>query len=144
MGRVLAIDYGTRRIGLALSDPARVIGAPFGTVDGRDQAAAVSAIVRVCREQEVDRILLGAPLSRDGEGTALSPETDWLAASLAAATGLPVERCDERFTSVEAGAVLHRLGRTGRTRGRRERKKGSRDQVAAALLLQDWINDHEE
>jgi putative holliday junction resolvase len=142
MGRVLAVDYGTKRIGLALSDPGRIIGSPFRTIINENRETAVRQIAGLCREEEVDHILLGYPLGRDGEPTAMSGEIDLFSRELAAATGLQPELSDERFTSAEAGEVLQKLGRTRRRRNRQERAKGTRDQVAAALLLQDWIQAH--
>jgi putative Holliday junction resolvase len=142
MGRILSIDFGTRRIGLAISDPGRILGMPFRTVVNEDQAEAIREIAAICREEEVDHLLLGYPLGRDGGPTALGREVDAFAAELEKASGLSLERSDERFTSTEAEDVLRQLGRSGRHRNRRERKNGSKDQVAAALLLQDWIQNH--
>lgn len=131
-GRVLGLDPGETRIGVALSDPSGIIAQPF-TVLARqkDAAAQVAAIVA---EQSVTEIVIGLPISLDGtEGTAAERARE-LGAEVEKETGCRVAYCDERFTTVQAEQVL--LGGGVRRRQRRE----VRDKVAAAIMLQGYLD----
>jgi len=126
---VLALDPGERRTGLALSDPTGVLATPLRTHDRRTDGSLLELVAEVCAEHGVERVLVGHPLTQNGErgGAALHAES--LAQRLARHLGLPVELVDERYTSQEADRVLA---------GRRA-PKGRRDAVAAAFLLQGWL-----
>lgn len=138
-GRVLGIDLGSRRIGLALSDPEGVIAAPHGLVErGRDHAADHAAILAVAREAGAVRLVVGLPLSLSGRvgpaARAALAEVEELRA--AAGPALPVETCDERLTTVVAERAL------GEARVRRGKRRQVVDQVAAAVMLQTWLEAH--
>lgn len=131
MGRVLAVDPGTVRVGLAVSDPLRITAQPLDVIPA---AGAVERIAEMCRELEVDEIVVGLPTTEQGlEGdSALSARR--LGEELAAATGLAVTEVDERYTSRIAEAVMIEGG--VRRRGRRD----TRDKVAAAVILRSFLD----
>src|SRR5258707_343486 len=99
MPRVLAVDWGARRVGLAISDPTSVLatGLPTLTVTGRDDA--VRRVAAVAREREAERIVVGLPLKMSGEKGEAAAQAEAFAAAIAEASTLPVEMLDERLTS---------------------------------------------
>lgn len=136
MGRVLGVDLGTRRIGLALSDPLGVMASPLAVIERRgDVAADHRAILEAAREAEADRIVVGLPLSLSGRaGPAARAAATEVAALADAAGGLPVETYDERLTTVTAERALAAGGVRGQARRRVV------DKVAAAVMLQAWLD----
>ena len=132
-GRLLGVDLGTRRIGLALSDPARVIASPFATLSFTTDAALLDALRSTCSEHGVRLIVIGHPVGIDGTPTPLGVRAERLAAKLTAG-GIPACTWDEQFTSREATAAIGRR----RPRGRRS-DPGRVDRMAAALTLQDYL-----
>jgi putative Holliday junction resolvase len=134
MGRVLGLDYGTRRIGAAVSDPRRSIATPL-EVYARQTAARDAAHYRdLIREHEVDAIVVGLPLhTGGGEGDLAAQARDW-GAWLAGETGLPVAFHDERYTTVDADETL-------RTHGfKLKDRKARRDMLAARIMLQSYLD----
>ena len=133
-GRVLGVDLGERRIGLALSDPGRVVASPHSVLErSGDVGTDHRAIVAVAREAEATLIVVGLPRSLDGR---LGPAARGVLEEverLRAVAGIPVEVYDERLTTVVAESAL----RDGRVR-RRERRDLV-DKVAAALILRDYL-----
>ncbi|MGH7574648.1 MAG: Holliday junction resolvase RuvX [Longimicrobiales bacterium] len=137
MARVLGIDPGERRIGLSLSDPSRTIAQPLPTLVRRPgKRPPVQAILDLARANDVSRVVIGLPLSLEGN------ETDWTQAvrafgdAIARRSGLPVEFIDERLTSVAAERAVRALGLP---RGERERKDRV-DAAAAVLILQAYLD----
>jgi putative Holliday junction resolvase len=135
LARFLAVDYGRKRIGLAISDPLGMIASPAGFITRREgKRAPITKILSRATEMEARGFLLGLPL--DGEGN----ETDWtaevraLGAEIAKRTGMPVRFYDERFTTAAALRTVRELGES--TRGR----KGDVDSLSAAILLQHALN----
>ena len=144
-GRVLGIDVGARRIGLAISDPSRTLARPLSalTVRGLDDAVAQVAgeIERLAQAwtQDDDRVALivvGAPARLDGSPNEQTPKVDAFVAALAARTPLPIVREDERLTSVEAESRLATRERDWR------RRKARLDAAAAAIILQAYLDRH--
>lgn len=130
-GRVLAIDYGERRIGLAVSDPTRTIASPAGFVTRRaGKRPPVAELVRQAQALEATALVLGLPLDDDGNETPRSEEVRRVAAELERRTGLSVTLVDERYTTAAALRAIRAMD--GSTRGRR----GDVDALAAAILLQ--------
>jgi len=130
-GRVLAIDYGERRIGLAVSDPTRTIASPAGFVTRRaGKRPPVAELVRQAKTLEATALVLGLPLDDDGNETPRSEEVRRVAAELERRTGLSVTLVDERYTTAAALRAIREMD--GSTRGRR----GDVDALAAAILLQ--------
>lgn len=130
-GRWLAIDWGERRIGLALSDPSGMIASPAGVIERRaGKRPPVAELVRRAMSLEARGIVMGLPLDGDGNETVRSTECRKVAAELARRTSLPVSLVDERFTTAAALRAVREMG--GSTRGR----KGDVDALAATVLLQ--------
>jgi putative holliday junction resolvase len=130
-GRLLAVDYGERRIGLAISDPSGTIASPAGVIVRRaGKRPPVAEIVRRAEALEARGFVVGLPLDGNGDETPRSAEARTVAAALAERTGLPVELIDERYTTAAALRAVREMG--GSTRGR----KGDVDALAATVLLQ--------
>lgn len=129
-GRLLGVDLGTRRIGLALSDPAGVIASPLATVPATTEAALLDELLVTCGEHEVRLIVIGHPVRTDGTPTPLGVRAERLAAKLTAG-GLPARTWDEQFTSRAAATAIGRRRRQG--------DRGRIDRMAAALMLQDYL-----
>lgn len=139
-GRVLAIDWGLARIGLAVSDATRTLATPLPALHEKDKRAQIERVVALVASEEITRILVGLPLHLDGAESPSSQAARKYAEKLATRVGVPVELHDERFTSVEAESRLDEsaeLGGRGR-RDSRERRadKGRIDSASAAVLLQ--------
>ena len=137
-GRWLAIDWGERRIGLAISDPTGTIASPAGAIERRaGKRAPVAELVRRATALEALGIVMGLPLDGEGDDTARSLECRRVAAELARRTSLPVALLDERFTTAVALRAVREMG--GSTRGR----KADVDALAATVLLQHAMRMHE-
>ncbi len=133
MSRIMAIDYGDQRIGLAVSDLLGLIAGEAWTMQEWNRERAVTRIAEEAKKRDVGTLVLGLPKNMDGtEGprAALSRE---FKALLEAETGLPVVLWDERRSSIEAHAILHAAGK----RERLHRK--SVDAVAASLILEGYL-----
>jgi putative Holliday junction resolvase len=130
-GRILAVDYGEKRVGLALSDPSRTIATPAGFIVRRaGKRPPIAEIVRRAEAAEVTAFVIGLPLDDRGDDTPRAIETRQIAAELQKRTGLPVRLVDERYTTAAALRTVREMG--GTTRGR----KGDVDALAATILLQ--------
>lgn len=125
--RVLALDYGSARCGCALSDPTGTIVTPIEPIAQPSTKRGLEAIVLLVGEREVERVLIGLPLSLSGRDTDQTLQTRAFAAALSArlGEGVGVELYDERFTT--------------RIAGRMEHATTSEDSRAAAVLLEDWL-----
>jgi putative Holliday junction resolvase len=134
-GRLLAIDYGERRVGLAISDPTGTIASPAGVIVRRvGKRPPIAEIIRRAHTLEARGFVVGLPLDGNGNETPRSAETRTIAAELSRRTGLSVELVDERYTTAAALRAVREMG--GSTRGR----KGDVDALAAAILLQQVLN----
>ena len=133
--RLLAVDYGDRRVGLAVSDPTGTIASPAGHIARRaGKRPPVAELVRRAAELEVEGFVLGLPLDDAGEETPRCAEVRTVAAELARRTGLPTRLVDERYTTAAALRTIREMG--GSARGR----KGDVDAMAATILLQHALN----
>ena len=133
-GRLLGIDYGERRIGLAISDPTGTIASPAGAIVRRaGKRPPVAEIIRRADALEARGFVIGLPLDGEGNETPRCAEVRTIARALADRTGLPVELADERYTTAAALRAIHEM--KGSTRGR----KGDVDALAAAVLLQQAL-----
>ena len=134
MARVLGIDFGTRRIGAAVSDPRRLIATPLEVYERRDPAQDARHYRALAIEHEVDLAVVGLPLHTGGrEGTSAGLARSW-GVWLAGVTGVPVTYFDERYTTVEAEDALIAAGL------KRQRRKGLRDMLSAQILLQNFLD----
>lgn len=134
-GRILAIDLGEVRLGLAVSDPGQVLGSPAETLQvPRDQdGPTLDALVGAATRHEAAGLVVGYPRRLDGREGSAARRARWFAQRLADRTGLPVVLWDERFTTTEAERVM-----LGQNASRAERRE-SIDRVAAAVLLQSVL-----
>jgi len=132
-GRFLGVDFGTRRIGLAVSDPSGAIAFPAGTLERRGLRRDLESLCALVKEREVARIVVGLPLHMDGRRGPEAEAAEKFATQLGEATGLPVDLFDERWTTREAERVLAETGRRGRKR------RQVVDSVAASILLRAYL-----
>jgi len=135
--RVLGIDYGERRIGVAVSDPTGTIAQPLPTLKRRrGKRPPLKAIVEVAAENEVRELVMGLPLALSGEETEWTAEVRSVGDELGRRLEVPVHYIDERFTSARAEKALAELGLSKTQRRQKERV----DAAAAVLILQAWLD----
>ena len=133
-GRLLGVDFGTVRVGLAVSDPDRIIASPLATYTRRDPDADAAYFRQVVAQEQIVGLVVGLPMHTDGREGVKAQEAREYGAWLGQVTGLPVEFADERFTTVFAESALWGAGLT------HKRRKDRRDMVAAQMLLQAHID----
>lgn len=135
MGRIMAIDYGTRRVGIAVTDPLQIIASPVTTIG---PSTLVSFIRQYHNDDALDKIIVGYPLKEDGTATDVTDEVDNLFTLL---TGIFPEiefiRHDERYTSKLAVQSMITSGSSKKAR----RKKSNLDQISATLILQSYMEE---
>jgi putative holliday junction resolvase len=132
--RVLAIDFGLKRVGIALSDPLKIFSYPFMTIPYNHEF--LQNLMIVVKENNVSKIILGYPVTSRGEKTPLSDEIMKLKESMEKKLNLEVILWDERFTSEMAKQkVLESV-----TKKSKRRDKGLLDQNSAAIMLQEYLN----
>lgn len=131
--RILAIDYGRRRIGLALSDELGVTARPLATLQRVNRRSDLRRLSEICREHGVGRVIVGHPLHMSGEAGEMAGEAARFAERLKRETGIETELVDERLTSWQAEQMASEI-----PSGKR-RKGGSLDDVAAAILLREYL-----
>ncbi|MBN1558235.1 MAG: Holliday junction resolvase RuvX [Lentisphaerae bacterium] len=134
MKRVLAVDYGRRRLGLAVSDPTGSLAFPLRTVESCGPRRAAAAVREVVSETGAARVLVGLPLNMDGSEGPMAREARAFADLLRAALPVPVETWDERLSTAQAERVLLEGDLS------RRRRKRARDKIAAQLFLQSWLD----
>lgn len=127
----MGVDYGMTRIGVALSDQLHITAQPFRVVDA---SVFENDVVSMAEENDVERIVVGIPNHLAGRNDSGARSATQFAERLAGLTGLPVETVDERFTTAIAQSALIESG------VRRDKRKGVVDKVAAAVLLQRWLD----
>ena len=132
--RILALDYGRKRIGLAVSDELRLTAQPLRTLERKNRAEDVRRLREICREQGVARIIVGHPVHMTGEAGPMAEEAARFAARLKKELGIEVELLDERLTSWEAEQMV------AGTRSPRRRDRAALDDVAAAILLREYLD----
>jgi len=134
MGRVMAVDPGSRRVGVAVSDPTGTIAQPLSVLPAEPAETLVERLAEVARQQQAARLVVGLPRRMDGGEGPEARAARALAGELRRATGLPVTLVDERLTSVAAERALLAGGAS------RARRRQLSDQVAAALILQSHLD----
>ena len=131
-GRILAVDYGRKRIGLALSDEMRLTARPLETFFRTNRERDMKRLRETCRVHGVTHVIVGHPLHMTGEAGEMAEEAARFAARLGKAAGVGVELVDERLTTWEAKRTL------AQTRARRKGEPS--DDVSAAVLLRDYLD----
>lgn len=134
MGRMLGLDIGTKRIGIALSDPTQTIASPHQVLESVGREGDVLAIAKLGESEEVEGYVVGLPLRLDGLRGGMAAQVEELAQRLADVTQKPVHLFDERWTT----AIAERSLREGSLS--RQARKERRDAVAAAIILQSWLD----
>ncbi len=130
-GRLLAVDYGERRVGLALSDPTGTIATPAGSIVRRlGKRPPIAEIIRRAEAAEARGFVLGLPLDGEGEETPRCAEVRSIGTELERRTGLPVRFIDERYTTAAARRAIREMG------GSIKDRRGDVDALAATVLLQ--------
>lgn len=132
--RILAVDPGSKRVGLAISDPTGIIATALATIAATPADTLPARIVAAAREQAAERIVVGLPLRLDGRRGPEAAAAQRLAAAVRHASGLPVETEDERLTTAAAERALIQTGE------RRAARRASIDRVAAVILLQGHLD----
>ncbi len=131
---MLAFDFGTRRIGVAVGNSLLRVARPLTTIAAEANAARFAAVAALIGEWQPDLLVVGHPVHADGAEHALTARAERFARQLEGRFGLPVAHVDERFTSVAAEDALAAAGfRAGA-------RKAARDEVAAQLILQSWFD----
>ena len=131
--RAMAIDYGDRRIGLAVSDPLGILAGEAWTMEEWDMARAAARIAEEAKARGVDTLVLGLPKNMDGTEGPRAEKSRAFRELLTQESGLPVVLWDERRSSIEAHAILHAGGK------REKQHRKTVDAVAASLILEGWL-----
>jgi putative Holliday junction resolvase len=132
--RILALDHGSVRIGVALSDPTRIIAQPLEFIPAEPFADFLARLKVLIHEQEVDLILVGIPRNMNGTYGPAALKAQEFVTVLKEAVAIPIKTWDERLTSVQANRVLIESGT------RRDKRRQKVDQTAAAILLQSYLD----
>lgn len=135
VGRLLGVDHGDRRIGLALSDPIPKIASPLKTITVDDAQESIDAIKKIVKEYDVVLVIVGLPIGMKGQETAQTKHVKKFANDLIN-NGIKVALQDERLTSVSAKRSIMEQQK------KPNKNKGLVDQIAAAILLQQYIDKH--
>jgi len=130
--RNLGLDIGDKWIGVALSDPVGILASPLSIIDCQDERTGIEAIVTLVRQNQVARIIIGLPISMDGSLGKQAEQVKAFARKLCRHTEVPVEFRDERLSTVSAKRLMRTAGKT---------KMGRHDAVAAALILQGYLDE---
>jgi putative Holliday junction resolvase len=132
--RILALDHGTRRIGVAVSDETKTIAQPLEYIPAEPFADFLARLKKILAEKEIDFILLGLPRNMDGSYGPAAQKVQAFAAVLKSAITIPIKLWDERLTSTMANRILIQ----GNVR--RDKRKEKVDKMAAAILLQSYLD----
>ena len=134
MSKVLGVDFGERRTGVAISDDSRVIAFPRERLDCPRVEQAAAAVARIAAAEKVAEIVVGYPLNMNGSSGPRVVRTDEFLAELAKRTEIPLKKWDERLSTKIAEAVLIEAGTS------REKRRGVVDKLAAQIILQGYLD----
>jgi putative holliday junction resolvase len=132
--RILGLDYGSHRIGVAVTDPLCIIAQPIGVIE--NSSSRMEMIRKLISDYDIHSIVVGLPLNLKGERGQKAIETDDFCGILERDLGIPIIRWDERFTSKISQQTL----RTMEVKKKTREKKGTVDSMAAALILQGYLD----
>ena len=135
MGRWLSIDYGEKNIGLAITDPLKIFVTPLTTIENKSDKSIFTNLQEIFLKQEIEKIIVGLPLSLEGNDTEKTKEVRLFFEKLSKKTVIPIEWWDERFSTVEANEFLKKKGMNWK-----ESRKII-DQVAAAVILTNYLEN---
>jgi putative Holliday junction resolvase len=131
-GRIMGVDFGESRIGIALSDPLGIMATPLTIITRTDEAKDIDTIADIIHENRVGRLVMGLPLSMDGSLGRQAEKVRDFAAELGKKTDIPIEFQDERLSTVAAKNLMREAKKTDR--------KTRYDAAAAALILQGYLD----
>lgn len=129
----MALDYGERRIGIALSDQDQLISFPYQTIDTRKTPDVVRELVKIIKEQKVEFVIVGNPLSNEGADSKKSKDIKAFAGMLSNHISIPIILWDESFTTRQALALMNEANK------KIKKNRDTVDQLAASLLLKDYL-----
>ena len=132
--RILALDVGDRRIGVAVGDPTGLLATPIKAINGERESIAVDHVVRIIAKYEVEEIVVGLPLSLSGRPGSQARRVRGFAEALGRRSVVNVVFLDERYSSVQAERLLRETGKSP------TRDKGRVDSAAAAVILQSYLD----
>lgn len=133
-GRIMGIDYGSKRLGVAVSDTSATLAQPVAVIDRSQGRGGLAGLAKLVDEYEIERIVIGYPRTLSGDVGPQAVVVDDFIKVLRGAFHLPIDRYDERLSSKEARTWLAEMGVRGR------KAKGTIDKVAAALVLQSYLD----
>ena len=134
MPRILALDIGDRRIGVALSDPSGTLASPFTTITRRDLESDITAVLKLAGQQEAVQIVAGMPLSLSGQAGPQAKKVRHVIKALEQRSNVPVKTWDERFSTREAERLLRESGHHP------SKERALTDAAAAAVILQGYLD----
>ncbi len=133
MSRILALDPGSVRVGVAVTDPGRIIASPLKTISFTSDEELINEILDICSSMEIKTVVVGLPLKEDGtEGTGCEKSRSF--ASKLTSRGLDVILWDERYSSKVAASYIREAGT------KQKKAKGSLDRIAASLILENYLD----
>lgn len=135
--RNLGLDIGDKRIGVAVSDPSGILASPLTIISYQDETEAIEAILDIIARQKISLIIVGLPRALDGHLGEQAEKVQAFVSKLASRTSVPIKFRDERLTTVLARRLM-------RTDSRRGKKKTGDDAIAAALILQNYLDEPKE
>ena len=138
-GRILALDYGRRRIGIAVSDELRITAQPLETLEHVNRQKDVQRVREIARKHQARKILVGHPVHLNGVPGEMAEEAARFARRLGKELGIPVELVDERLTSWEAAQSVAET-RPASPRSSTTGKREALDHVAAAVMLREYLD----
>jgi len=134
MSKVIGVDFGDRRTGVAVSDDSRIIAFPRETLECPLVEQAAASVARLAESEGAGEIVVGYPLNMDGSSGLRTERTDRFLAELAKRTALPLRKWDERLSTKIAESVLIEAGT------RRDKRRGVVDKLAAQVILQSYLD----
>ncbi len=132
--RLLGIDFGKRRIGIAISDPMRIVAQGMETISYHSPDQLWQKFARIFASHDIERVIIGSPINLNGSESAISANVREFANQLQEQFQVPIEFWDERFTSKAAQETLHQMGKSP------SKNKGKVDKIAAVLILQGYLD----
>ncbi len=132
--RILGIDFGKRRIGVAISDPMRIVAQGMETISYHSFDQLWQKIAEIFSSHDIERVIVGSPINLNGSESAMSADIRDFVGQLQERFRVPVEFWDERFTSKTAQETLHQMGKSP------SKNRAKVDKIAAVLILQGYLD----
>ena len=135
MGRIMAIDYGIKRIGIAMTDIMQITASPFDTIDSFSIKKNAAKIVEIAKNNDVETIVVGIPINMNGTEGEMAETVRMFIEEIKVLCAIPVAAVDERLTTAQAERMLIEEGDVSR-----DKRKGLKDRLAAAFILQTYLD----